>query len=252
MDGWDAGVLSQLANFVQDSFRVMRTRRSAVHRDVIADVSDSWGIRRALLNQPKPRRRFTWKGLSWRHRGGGAVCTTREELNRVVERLKEKTRPKSLAGSANASRTQIIQGAINPASSRTGVGRVRGFGFVPIHVMMCVRNSSGAYRVVCNSSGAYRVFSYRRLFYQDRNQWTAGCCWRPLWSAQGGRLGRSLIHAGGGIRMLVLGGLFLMHQVFGWCAFIFYTHVVISFFFIFYYSCQKKYSNTWYHHWLCL
>ena len=59
MDGWDAGVLSQLANFVQDSFRVMRTRRSAVHRDVIADVSDSWGIRRALLNQPKPRRRFT-------------------------------------------------------------------------------------------------------------------------------------------------------------------------------------------------
>ena len=59
MDGWDARVLSQLQLLVQDSFRVLRTRRFAVHRDVIVDVSDTWGNRRALLNQLKPRRRFT-------------------------------------------------------------------------------------------------------------------------------------------------------------------------------------------------
>ena len=45
-----------------------------------------------------------------------------------------------MAGSANASGTQIIQGAINPshlASGRTGVGRVRGFGFVPMLRRVC-------------------------------------------------------------------------------------------------------------------
>ena len=59
MDGWDAGVLSQLPLLVQYSFRVLHTRRSAVHRDVIVDVSDTRDIRRGLLNQPKPQRRFT-------------------------------------------------------------------------------------------------------------------------------------------------------------------------------------------------
>ena len=108
-------------------------------------------------------------------------------------------------GSATAPGTQIIQGAINIshlASSRTGVGGVRVFVFVPMLSRMS------------NSSGSYRVLGDRRLFYQDQNQSTAGGCWRSPESAYGERLGRSLILAGVGIRVLVVGGLFLGHQVF--------------------------------------
>ena len=74
--------------------------RSAVHRDVIADVSDTWSIRGALLNQPRPRRRFTSKGFSWHHRGrgGGAFCTIREKLNRFVERPKAKNATRKFGG----------------------------------------------------------------------------------------------------------------------------------------------------------
>ena len=53
---------------------------------------------------------------------------------------RQKTRSKRLAGSMNASGTQIIQGALNLshlASSRTGVGRVRGSGFIPMLRRMC-------------------------------------------------------------------------------------------------------------------
>ena len=137
--------------------------RSAVHRGVIADVSDTWSIRGALLNQPRPRRRFTSKGFSWHHRGrGGGYSAPYEKSSIVLSKgRRQKTRPESLAGSATASGTQIILGAINLshlASSRAGVGRVRGFVFVPM------------LRRVCNSSGAYRVLSDRGLFYQERNQ----------------------------------------------------------------------------------
>ena len=46
-------------SFVQDAFPFFRTRMSAVHRDVIADVSDKVGHAKSLLHQPMPRRRYT-------------------------------------------------------------------------------------------------------------------------------------------------------------------------------------------------
>ena len=44
---------------------------------------------------------ITWgmrKGFRWHHRGGGAVCTIREDLNRAVERLDAKNAIRKFGG----------------------------------------------------------------------------------------------------------------------------------------------------------
>ena len=99
---------------------------SAVHRDVIADVSDNVGHAKRFQMAPS--------------RGGGQSAPY-ERTSIVLSRgWRQKTQSECYAGSTNASGTQIIQGAINLsdlASSRTGVGRVRGFGFVLMLRRMC-------------------------------------------------------------------------------------------------------------------
>ena len=116
----------------------MRTRRSAVHRDVIADVADNVGHATSVAESTEASAYVHLKRFQLAPSGGGGtVYIIRENLNCAVETLKAKTRSNFLAGSTNAPGTQIIQGALNLshlliASSRTGVGRARGFGFVPM------------------------------------------------------------------------------------------------------------------------
>ena len=103
--------------------------------------------------------------------GGGGGSLHRTKGDRVVERLKAQNATRKFKGISTASGTQTIQGAINPsdlASSRTGVGRVRGVGFVPM--LPRVWNNKSVVLIVLNE----------QIKYKDRNQWTANGGWRSL------------------------------------------------------------------------
>ena len=119
----------------------MRTRRSAVHRVVIANVSDNVGHAKSFAVITEASAHVHPKRLqpeSWR--GGGQSAPYERSSILWSRGRRQKTRSESSAGSANASGTQIIQGAVNLshlASSRLGVGSVRGFGFVPMLRRVC-------------------------------------------------------------------------------------------------------------------
>ncbi|CAN0529473.1 unnamed protein product, partial [Laminaria digitata] len=73
---------------------------------------------------------------SFWHQGGGQSAPY-ERISNVLSRDRgKKTRQETSAGSVNASGMQSIQGAVNLShlthSRSTGVGRERGFCFVPV------------------------------------------------------------------------------------------------------------------------
>ena len=89
--------------------------------------------------------------------GGGAVCIIREDLNRVVERLKAKNATRTFGGECDYVGDANLPGcytSILSSKQSYWCGQSSRFWFCS-HVTTCVCN---------NSSGAYRVLSDLRLF----------------------------------------------------------------------------------------
>ena len=100
---------------------------SAVHRDVIADVSDNVGHAKRFQMAPS--------------RGGGQSAPY-ERTSIVLSRgWRQKNAIRKFGGEyecvGDANHPGCYKSISHLASSRTGVGRVRGFGFVPMLRRMC-------------------------------------------------------------------------------------------------------------------
>ena len=98
-----------------------------------------------------------------------AVCTVREELSRVVKRLKDKNAIKKFGGECECVGDANHPGCCKSMASSTGVGR--GFGFVPMLRVYITAVTSGAYSV------CYAITDY---FKTGINGQRVGGCWRSL------------------------------------------------------------------------